>query len=287
MEQIELAITDSPTRDLAAARSAFSSGDAEASRAAHEQPGVPTATEVHAKGGEFVKSLVFGGLDGIITTFAIVAASEGGDLSQNTVLLMGFANLVADAISMGLGDFISERAEAEYVATEQRREKWEMENYPEGEIAEMVELYVKRGMSKEDAVTVITTTAKYKDIFVENMMVDELGLLPHTEDDDPYEAHKKGAVTFGAFVAFGSVPLIVYLALSSVEWNSDKPITFIIASIATAITMFLLGAAKARFTKQNMIKSGLWMLLNGACAACAAYLIGLLLDHVLDVGGCR
>lgn len=108
-------------------------------------------------------------------------------------------------------------------------------------------------MQKEDAETIIKIMAKYNNIFVENMMVDELGLLPLTDDDDPYEAHKKGVVTFGAFVLFGSVPLIVYLALNSVDWDTDLPVTFIIAAVATAITMFLLGAAKARFTPVDSI----------------------------------
>jgi hypothetical protein len=55
-----------------------------------------------------IKSVVFGGLDGIITTFSIVAAVAGASLSVEVVLLMGFANLIADGISMGLGDALSE-----------------------------------------------------------------------------------------------------------------------------------------------------------------------------------
>lgn len=74
--------------------------------------------------GDFVKSLIFGGLDGIITTFAIVAAVAGSDMDTDVVILMGIANLLADGISMGLGDYLSEVAENNFVKKEREREMW-------------------------------------------------------------------------------------------------------------------------------------------------------------------
>ena len=97
--------------------------------------GVPMqATESHKKGGDRVKTLLFGGLDGIITTFAVVAGAGGGGLSAGVVLIMGFSSLVADALSMGVGDALSSKAENEVAVRERAREVWEFENYPEGEI---------------------------------------------------------------------------------------------------------------------------------------------------------
>ncbi len=69
---------------------------------------------------------MFGGLDGIITTFAVVAASVGGNLSSDVILLMGFANLIADGLSMGFGDYLSSQAEVDYTKAEHTREKWEL-----------------------------------------------------------------------------------------------------------------------------------------------------------------
>ena len=83
-----------------------------------------------------MKTIIFGGLDGIITTFAVVAGAGGGGLSVNTVLIMGFSSLVADALSMGVGDALSSKAESEVTIRERKREKWEYEKYPEGEIKE-------------------------------------------------------------------------------------------------------------------------------------------------------
>ena len=155
------------TRRLSAAKDAFNENDVAASRAAHESKANSSTVTTHARnttpgnnntndgdikydaeeahagaGGKYVKSLVFGGLDGIITTFAVVAASKGGSLSTEIVLLMGFANLFADGLSMGFGDFLSSKAEHEYATTEKKREKWEFDNFPEGEKREMVEIYM-------------------------------------------------------------------------------------------------------------------------------------------------
>ena len=76
---------------------------------------------------------MYGGLDGIITTFAVVAGVAGASLSSGVVLILGFANLIADGLSMAIGDYLSTKAENEYNKAERAREKWEVENYPEGE----------------------------------------------------------------------------------------------------------------------------------------------------------
>mmetsp|Transcript_4265 Transcript_4265/g.19349 ORF Transcript_4265/g.19349 Transcript_4265/m.19349 type:complete len:282 (+) Transcript_4265:61-906(+) len=255
------------TRDLDAARAAYDTGDIDASRAAHE---AKIHSDEHHAGdaGKYVKSLVFGGLDGIITTFAVVAASVGGNLSSDVILLMGFANLIADGLSMGFGDYLSSQAEVDYTKAEHTREKWELDNYPEGEKREMVELYMKRGMTEEDAVSVIDVMAKYKNFFLDVMMVEELGLMPPDEDDQPW---KNGVVTFVAFVFFGFIPLLSYVTANAT--GASDSVNFIVACVLTGVTMFLLGAAKAKFTNQSMLRSALLMLLNGGMAAVAAYLV--------------
>lgn len=120
--------------------------------------------------------MIFGGLDGILTSFAIVAGAAGGNLSTNVVLILGFSNIFADALAMGVGEFLSSKAENEWILSERKREEWEFENFPDGEIKEMVEIYEDRGMSHDDAVLVIHTMAKYKDFFVDVMMTQELQL---------------------------------------------------------------------------------------------------------------
>ena len=151
-------------RDLDAARRAYEQGGnnaAEASRAAHSVAGINgMAVEHHEQSGGRLKGIVFGGLDGILTSFAIIAGSVGAKLSPVAMLALGVSNVLADALSMGAGEFLSSRSYNSYVRKEREREAWELENYPAGEIAEMVELFVARGMSREDASFVIQRSAR-------------------------------------------------------------------------------------------------------------------------------
>ena len=84
---------------------------------------------------DYIKSIVFGALDGIVTTFAVVSAAQAAGTAfgteggrSNVVLIMGFANLFADGFSMGFGEFISSSAESDHIAAERRREEWEVDS---------------------------------------------------------------------------------------------------------------------------------------------------------------
>ena len=118
---------------------------------------------------------------------------------------------------MGVGDALSTKSENDYILMEKQREQWELDNNPQGEIEEMVDLYVQKGMEREDAQVVIEKMAKYPDFFVNVMMAEELELQVPDEDDNPWV---DGAYTFGSFVFFGTIPLLGYiifaLGLSSI-----------------------------------------------------------------------
>lgn len=218
-----------------------------------------------------IKSLVFGGLDGIITTFAIICAAVGADFSHKTVIVMATANLVADAISMGLGDALSEKAEMDFVRREWNRESWEMDENPDGEIKEMIELYLEAGIEHKDAVDILTIMSKYKKFFVEHMMVVELGMMAPKENEET-TPWTKGAVTFISFVIFGSVPLITYTIFE--HYDADDTLLFGMCCFFAMIAIFALGVVKGRLASTSTLASGLLMSLNGALAAVTAYLLG-------------
>lgn len=77
-----------------------------------------------------------------------------------------------------LGDYLSSKAEFEFIQSERNRERWEMENNMKGELEEMIDLYKSKGIEENDAKLIINTMAKYPDFFLDHMMVEELGLLP-------------------------------------------------------------------------------------------------------------
>ncbi|MFA5108264.1 MAG: VIT1/CCC1 transporter family protein [Candidatus Micrarchaeia archaeon] len=256
------------TRSLFGAKKAYETKDGSASKKAHDGLSAP---EKHKFGGEYLKSAVYGGLDGTITTFAVVAGVTGAALSPGIVLIMGFANLIGDGISMAVGDYLSTKAENDYYDSERAREKWEADNYPDGEKREMVEIYEQKGIPKKDASSIMQILSRHKEAWVDVMMAEELELIKNNGSPA-----KNAAVTFISFSIFGFIPLATYvLAIFFPQIHSNS---FAIACTLTACTLFLLGALKSRLTEQNWLISGSQMLAVGSLAAGAAYIVGVFLS---------
>lgn len=260
---------------LEAARKAFAGGDRQASARAHDPDHIARvvrqATEEHGgESSQYVGDLVYGGLDGIITTFAVVSGVAGANLGVNVILILGLANLVADGFSMATGAFLSLRAEQEYYDKEREREAWEVAEFPAGERAELKEIYLSRGMSEAEAELMMKILSADPQRFVDAMMVDELGLLR-----DERSPLRSGLATLMAFMIAGSVPLLVYLLGMRVAVPAAN--AFGISILLSGLALFGLGAAKTTITHQNPLRSGLEMLIVGGLAAGVAYGIGALL----------
>lgn len=256
-------------RDVKQARRAFKEKDIKEMIEAHRHK------EIHSTGtGKYIKSWIYGGLDGIITTFAIVAGVAGAGLNNAIILILGFANLIADGISMAIGDYLSSKSEKEYYDLEEKRETWEVKYNPEGEKEEMIQIYQQKGMSKKDAVKMVELLSKNKKLWVETMMHDELGLMK--EEGSPV---KNGLVTFSSFAMFGFVPLVLYVLAEIFSFQITKG--FLYTSVLAGIAMFILGSLKTKLTGKNWIKSGFETLLIGGVAAASAYFIGHLLASII------
>lgn len=255
------------------AQDAFARGDIEASKAEHAK----RAPEQHGgAGSDYIKSIIFGGLDGIITTFAIVAAAAGANESWKIVLTFGFANAVADAWSMGFGEFISGAAELEHAKRERAREEWEVEHNVQGEIDEMVEIYEQKGFPHEDAVGLVRIISKDPKRFVDIMMVEELGILID-EDDDITGPAKQGAVMFTSFIFFGIFPLLAYLGGTGggLDW------VFGLACGITGLGLLILGGAKGFLTGQSIPITSVKMLFNGTVSGGVSFGIGVLVSYIV------
>ena len=260
------------------AREAYEGANKAASRKYHETK--TSAHEGHQSEGGFLKPVIFGGLDGILTSFAIVAGSAGGNLSPQVVLILGFSNILADALSMGVGEFLSSKANNEWILSERKREEWELESFPEGAVQEMVEIYEAKGMSQEDAALVIQTMAKYKDLFVDIMMNQELGLqVP--EEDHIMESMKEGSVMFCAFAFFGALPLLGYVIIPGLFPDLSSDILFWSACCVTGIVLFCMGAVKSYFTSQHALRTGMETLLLGGACATVAFTVGQMVQQLL------
>lgn len=264
------------------ARVAYEGFDQEASRKYHDERETSTLTspEPHRISGPYLKPIIFGGLDGILTAFAIVAGAAGGSLSPNVVLILGFSNIFADALSMGVGEFLSSKAENEWILDERRREEWELENYPEGEIREMIEIYEERGMNRADATLVVKTMSKYKQFFVDVMMKEELELqVP--ESDHAIGSMKEGVAMFCSFAVFGSFPLVGYVIIPVSFPDLGEDILFKCACIVTGAVLFFMGCVKSLFSNGKWYLCGLETLLLGGSCATVAFTVGQAMDKLV------
>lgn len=223
--------------------------------------------------GGYIGSVVYGGLDGIITTFAVVSGVAGADLGARVILILGIGNLLADGFSMGTGDYLSTKSEREYYDREARRQAWEIDQFPEGQKAELRALYLQNGYNEDEAARLVELQTRTKERWVNAMMIEELGMIK--EETNPiYNAF----ATFAAFILAGSLPLLIYLIGLVIPVTSD--IAFMISITLSAVALFGLGAAKVFVTRLNPLRSGLEMLFVGGIAAIVAYVIGALLKNI-------
>ena len=254
------------------ARQAYQNKDKTEAAKAHQRDFIiKAAKEEHgSEGNQYIGSVVYGGLDGVVTTFAAVSGVAGANLSPNILLIVGLANLLADGFSMAVGAYLSHKSEQEYYKREEARELWEIENFPEGEIAEIEAIYLKQGFAPDEAKKMTEIVTQDKKRWLDIMMHEELGLVK--SDIDPV---RSSVTTFIAFALAGLIPLITYIVglFTPIAANTG----FLISAGLSALTLFGLGAAKVKVTGLNPLRSGLEMLLVGGGAAAVAYLVGVLL----------
>ena len=149
----------------------------------------------------------------------------------------------------------------------------------------MIDLYVLKGVSETDARIIINTLAKYPDAFLDHMMTEEVGLLPPSADQG-FSPKKAGMVTMCSFMAFGSIPLLPYLAALIPGLHMSPDLQLSIAIFMTLLTLFLLGAFKGRVVETGRAawwKSGMLMACNGSMAAIVGYACGWLISQWMDL----
>mmetsp|Transcript_8186 Transcript_8186/g.16318 ORF Transcript_8186/g.16318 Transcript_8186/m.16318 type:complete len:287 (+) Transcript_8186:195-1055(+) len=261
-------------RDMNKARQAYDNNNVSASIEAHK---AHAAEEGHRTMGDSIKSIVYGGLDGVLTCFAIIGGAAGGSLGPSTVLILGVSNIVADAFSMGVGDTVSTIAYHDHVMQERKREVWEFDNYEDGEIQEMVELYEQRGLPHDKAELVVKTMAKYKEFFIDIMMCEELQLKVPGDDENPY---MDGLITFLSFLIFGTMPLLGYLLVPLVYPEASNDFLFGTAVVVTMVVLFILGSFKSAFSASSWYSSGAEFLFLGSCVAFTAYGIAMIVEEL-------
>jgi len=256
------------------AKRAYRKRDLETSKKAHDRTRIREDVYHKKAEGEYIGDFVYGALDGIVTTFAVVAGAIGASLSPGIIMILGFANLLGDGVSMSLGNYLSTKSESEYKDSERAREEWEIENVPEGEKEELRQIYSEKGFRGPLLEQVVDVLTSDKRKWVDAMMLEELNIVHERKSP------AKGAfATFISFVGVGIIPLIAFV-LSFLS-PSLSGVDFQISLAFTALAIFIAGSARSLVTGKRWFLAGVEMSIVGAIAAGAAYAVGLLLGNVI------
>lgn len=235
----------------------------------HSHSADAIAERISSVNHNYVRDWIYGGVDGAVTTFAVVSGVAGAELSVSVVLILGFANLVADGFSMAASNFLGTRAEQDDYRRIEAIEYRHIELAPEGEREEIRHIYRDKGFEGEELERAVELITSDRERWVKTMLAEEYGLP--SEIRSPWMA---AFSTFSAFVICGLVPLLPYIGGLG---NS-----FLVACISTGITFFLIGSFKSKWSTASWFRSGLETFLVGALAAGLAYGVGVLLKGIAE-----
>jgi len=239
------------------ARKAYERRDLEKTKKVHDKKRIEAEPWHDTTRGRYIRDVIYGASDGIVTTFAVVAGATGASLSSAVILILGFANLLADGFSMAAGNYLGIKSEVEYFKKEREREEWEVEHIPDAEREEVHQIFVRKGLAAHLADKLVELITSNKKVWVDFMMTEELGIIA-SENLSPL---KNALATFLTFIAAGFMPLVFFVLSYTFKLTN----TFILSTMTTALSLF----------------TGLEMLTIGGAAATVAYAVGFILKTLV------
>ncbi len=216
---------------------------------------------------ERIREVVFGMQDGIVSTVAVAASVMASTRLVGPTLVAAFASGLAGMISMAAGSYLGSNAERDLHLAEIKKEALEIKEKPEEELAELIEVYIQEGFSREQAEEVANKIAQDKDLWLKTLAEKELGIsIDATQERAPL----KDALAMG-------VSFIIGAGLSVLPYVFVAPAYAIPVSIGlNLVLLFILGAVKSRVTRGNLWLSGLEVAGIGLLASLVGYFLGRL-----------
>jgi VIT1/CCC1 family predicted Fe2+/Mn2+ transporter/rubrerythrin len=213
--------------------------------------------------GGALRAGVFGVSDGLLSNLSLVIGVAAADPDGSVIVLTGIAGLLAGAFSMGAGEWVSVTSQRELYERQLALEQQELEEDPEEERRELALIYRAKGLGQEDADKLSARIIADKDVALETLAREELGLNPDSLGSPWVAAFS----SFAAFAAGAIIPVIPW-------FFGDTTTVFVISVVLGLGSMFLVGAAVSLFTGRNFVFAGLRQMLIGAGAAAITYAIG-------------
>lgn len=216
----------------------------------------------------YLRDWVYGGIDGAVTNFAIVAGVVGADLPARVVLILGVVNVLADGFSMAAANFSSTRTEIEEYQLTRRMEERHIDLNPEGEREEIRQIFKAKGFSGDDLERVVDVITADRERWIAAMMADEHGVPPIQRSPI-----RSAWTTFLAFLLCGLVPILPF------AFGLSGAVT--ISTIMTAIVFFAIGSIRSSWSPKSWWLAGLETLAIGLTAALVAYAAGDFLRNLI------
>ncbi len=215
----------------------------------------------------YLRDWIFGGIDGAVTTFAVVTGVVGAELSTTIILVLGVANLIADGFSMAASNYLGTKSEQDDQRHLRAIENRHIDEFPEGEREEVRQIFLGKGFAGGDLERVVSLVTADRARWISTMLVEEYG-LPREVRSPVYAALS----TFSAFLICGSAPLLPFVL--------GVKDAFPVSVILTGAVFFAIGSIKSRWSTSRWWKSGLATLAVGSAAASLAYAAGVLLKNI-------
>ena len=226
-----------------------------------------------ASRSQLISAAVLGGIDGCVTTFAVVAGAFGAGFPNLVALVLGFANLLADGFSMAVSNYEAMQAQSELAESVRKSEREHIRQVPEGEREEIRQIFAGKGFDQPVLDAIVDTISQDERLWVETMLREEHGI--QDMNDSPWRA---ALTTFGAFLLVGAMPLIPLLVP-----GFDMTQQFVVSSVIAAIMFFGIGSLKSLVLGLPVLRAGMKTLLTGGTAALLALLAGYLLRQLFGI----
>jgi VIT1/CCC1 family predicted Fe2+/Mn2+ transporter len=223
-------------------------------------------------GGGNLRAAVFGVNDGLVSNTSLIMGVAGASAGAGSVITAGVAGLLAGALSMAAGEYISMRSQREMFEYQIGLERDELGEYPEEEAEELALIYAARGMDLEEARRITRALVKNPEAALDALAREELGLNP----DDLGSPWGAAVFSFLAFAAGAVLPLVPFLL------GLPLGTALMVAAVVAGVALFGVGAALSLFTGRRAFAGGLRMVLIGGGAGVVTWLIGNLLGAAIS-----
>lgn len=241
-------------------------------RAGHTPDAIARRLQQPARPGS-VSDAVLGGIDGCVTTLAVVAGAFGAGLGTAVALVMGLANLLADGFSMAVSNYEAVKSEQDRRERLRSVERRHIAEVPDGEREEIRQIFRAKGFEGDTLERIVDVITANRDLWIETMLAEEYGL--QAEDRNALRA---GAVTFAAFVTVGAAPLLAFVVP-----GLSAAVQFTASAVLGGGMFLSIGLLKGTVPGRSRARAALRTLVTGGSAAALALAVGYLLRATVGV----